>query len=60
MFHAAIHKAEHTAVDKLNYLTGEAMEAVAGYQLTNENHTIMIDGPKKREKTTLLDVSICK
>ena len=52
MFDAAIHQASYAAVDKLNYLrsklTGEALEAVAGYQLTNENYPIVIDVLKKR------------
>ena len=52
MFDAAIHKADYAAVDKLNYLrsklTGEALEAVAGYQLTNENYPIVIDVLKQR------------
>ena len=52
MFEAAIHRAEYAAVDKLNFLrsklTGEALEAVAGYQLSNENYPIVIDVLKKR------------
>ena len=52
MFDAAKYKADYADVDKLNYLksklTGEALEAVAGYQLTNENYLVVIDVLKKR------------
>ena len=43
MFDADIHMAGYAAVDKLNYLrsklTGEALESVAGYQLSNEKYS---------------------
>ena len=52
IFKATIHRAEYAAVDKLNFLrsklTGEALKAVTGYQLLNENYPIVIDVLKRR------------
>ena len=46
MFEAAIDRSDYVPVDKLNYLksrlTGEALEAISGYQLTNENYPVVV------------------
>ena len=51
-FKASVHNAKYAAVDKLNYLKsrlkGEALEAISGYQLSNENYTVVVDMLKKR------------
>lgn len=51
-FDASIHKANYVPVDKFNYLKskleGEALEAISGYQLSNENYAVVIDLLKKR------------
>ena len=51
-FEASVHNAKYAAVDKLNYLKsrlkGEALEAISGYQLSNENYTVVVDMLKKR------------
>ena len=51
-FDASVHKARYAPVDKFNYLKskleGEALEAISGYQLSNENYPIVIDILKKR------------
>ena len=50
-FEASVHKAKYTPVDKLNYLKselkGEALEAISGYQLSNENYTMVVDVLKR-------------
>ena len=51
-FEAAVHNANYSPVDKLNYLksklAGEALEAVSGYQLSNSNYDVVIDVLKTR------------
>ena len=51
-FDASVHKASYAPVDKFNYLKskleGEALEAIFGYQLSNENYVVVIDIRKKR------------
>ena len=52
-FDASVHKASYAPpVDKFNYLKskleGEALEAISGYQLSNENYAVVIDILKKR------------
>ena len=51
-FEASVHNAKYAPVDKLNYLRsklkGEALEAISGYQLSNENYTVVVDMLKKR------------
>lgn len=50
-FEASVHKANYADVDKFNYLKlkleGEALEAISGYQLSNENYPVVIDLLKK-------------
>ena len=54
-----------TAVDTLNYfrskLTGEAPDAVAGYQLSNENYPIVINVLKQKFGNTqlIIDAHYC-
>ena len=44
MFEAAIDRSDYAPVDKLNYLKSklksEVLEAISGYQLTNENYPV--------------------
>ena len=51
-FEASIHRATYAPVDKFNYLksklTGDALEAISGYQLSNDNYKVVIDVLKKR------------
>ena len=51
-FEAAIHNTDYSPVDKLNYLksrlTGEALDAFSGYQLSNSNYNVVIDVLKNR------------
>ena len=51
-FEASVHNAKYAAVNKLNYLKsrlkGKALEAISGYQLSNENYTVVVDMLKKR------------
>ena len=46
-FEAAIHNAKFSSIDKMNYLrsrlTGEALDATSGYQLSNDNYTVVVD-----------------
>ena len=61
MFEAAIDRSDYAPVDKLNYLksklTGEALEAVSGYQLTNENYPVVVGVLKQRfgNKQVIID-----
>ena len=51
-FEGAIHNAKFSNVDKLNYmrsrLKGEALDAIAGYQLCNDNYNVVVDVLKHR------------
>ena len=51
-FEAAIHNAKFSSIDKMNYLrsrlTGEALDAISGYQLSNDNYTVVVDVLKRR------------
>jgi len=51
-FNASVGKADYTPVDKFNYLKsklwGEALEAISGYQLSNDNYKVVVDVLKKR------------
>lgn len=51
-FEAAIHKAKYPSIDKMNYLksrlTGEALDAISGYQLSNNNYDVVVDVLKRR------------
>ena len=52
MYEAAIDRSDYAPVDKLNYLklklTGEALEAISGYQLTNKNYPVVVGVLKQR------------
>ena len=53
MFEASVHRVEKYAnVDKFtslkSKLTGDALQAIAGYQLSNDNYPVVVDVPKKR------------
>ena len=53
MFEASVHREERYAdIDKFiclkSKLTGDALEAVAGYQLSKENYPVVVDVLKKR------------
>ena len=52
MNEAAVDRSDYAPVDKLNYLksklTGEALKAISGYQLTNENYSVVVDTLKQR------------
>ncbi|XP_065899645.1 uncharacterized protein [Dysidea avara] len=53
MFEASVHKEKRYAnIDKFTYLksklSGDALEAIGGYQLSNENYLVVIDVLKKR------------
>ena len=51
-FDASIYQAGYAPVDKFNYLKsklkGDALEAISGYQLSNDNYPVVIDVLKKR------------
>lgn len=51
-FEATIHKGRYSSVDKMNYLksklTGEALDAISGYQLSNDNYKVVVDVLQKR------------
>ena len=51
-FEATIHKGRYLSVDKMNYLkpklTGEALDAISGYQLSNDNYKVVVDVLQKR------------
>ena len=51
-FEAAIHNAKFSSIDKMNYLrsrlTGEALDAISGYQLSNDNYKVVVDVLKRR------------
>jgi len=48
-FEALVNKADHAPVDKFNYqLKGEALEAISGYQLSNDNCKVVVDVLKRR------------
>ena len=61
MFETSIDRSEYTPIDKLNYLksklTGEALEAISGYQLTNENYPVVVGVLKQRfgNKQVIID-----
>lgn len=46
-FKASIHQASYVSVDRLNYLKsklkGEALEAISGYQLSNEHYVVVVE-----------------
>jgi len=50
MFKASVHKDKRYAdIDNLkSKLSGDALEAIAGYQLSNDNYKIVLDVLKKR------------
>ena len=53
MFEASVHNEKrYVNIDKFTYLksklSGDALEAIAGYQLLNENYQIVVDVLKKR------------
>ena len=51
-FEASVDKADYAPVDKFNYLKsklrGEALEVIAGYQLSNDNYKVVVDVLKKK------------
>ena len=51
-FEASIDKAHYSPIDKLNYLKsklkGEALSAISGYQLSNNNYSVVVDVLKRR------------
>jgi len=51
-FEVSIHKSNYPPIDKFNYLRsklkGEALSAIAGYQLSNNNYTVVVDVLKCR------------
>ena len=51
-FEATIHKGRYSSVDKMNYLksklTGEVLDAISGYQLSNYNYKVVVDVLQKR------------
>jgi len=51
-FEATIDKGRYSLVDKINYLKtkliGEALDAIAGYQLSNDNYKLVVDVLKQR------------
>ena len=57
-FETSVDKADYVPVDKFNYLKsksrGEALEAISGYQLSNDNYNIVIDVLKRRFGTPQL------
>ena len=57
-FDASVHKVSYAPVDKFNYMKskfeGEALEAISGYQLSNENYTVVIDLHKKHYSKTFV------
>ena len=62
MFEASVHKEKrYASIDKFTYLksklSGDALEAIAGYQLLNENYQIVVDVLKKRfgNKQVIID-----
>ena len=61
-FEASVHRASYAPIDKFNYLKsklkGEALEAISGYQLSNENYDVVVDILKMRfgNKQLIIDV----
>ena len=51
-FEAAIHNGTFSSIDKMNYLKsklkGEALNAISGYQLCNNNYEVVVDVLKRR------------
>jgi len=51
-FDTSMHQARYAPVDKCNYLKskleGEVLDAISGYQLSNDNYAVVIDILKKR------------
>ena len=51
-FEASIHKANYSSIDKLNYLKsrlkGEALSAISGYQLSDNNYSVVVNVLKQR------------
>ena len=55
----SVDKAAYAPVNKFNYhkskLKGEALEAISGYQLSNDNYQIVVDVLKRRfERSQLI------
>ena len=64
MYMVAVHSEErHSNVDKFNRLksnlTGDALEAIAGYQLSNENNLVAVDVLKYRLRHLITIYHIC-
>ena len=57
-FEATIHNGKYSPIDKMNYLksklSGEALDAILGYQLSNTNYKVVIDVLQKRFGNTQL------
>ena len=51
-FEASVDKADYAPVDKFNYLKsklrGEALEAISGYQLSNDNYKVVVNVLNRR------------
>ena len=51
-FEASIDKFKYAPINKLNYLKlklrGEALEAISGYQLSNDNYATVVEVLKRR------------
>ena len=47
---ASVDKADYAPVDKFNYLKSKlkALEAISGYQLSNDNYQVVVDVLKRR------------
>ena len=64
-FEASIAKFKYAPIDKLNYwkskLRGEALEAISGYQLSNENYAAAVEVLKKRfgNPQLIIDAHYC-
>jgi len=54
-FEAMTHKGKYLAIVKMNYLkstlSGEALDAISGYQLSNTKYQVVIDVLKRRSQT---------
>ena len=57
-FEVTIDKGKYSSIDKMNYLkyklTGEALDAILGYQLSNTNYKVVVDVLKRRFGNTQL------
>ena len=64
-FEASIDKAHYSPIDKLNYLKsklkGEALSAISGYQLSNNNYSVVVDVLKHRfgNPQLIIDAHYC-